>query len=146
MKLYSPFVYYVSFFFLFLTDLCCFAWWEKPLLYSLLCFYIVQLLNKSIPLIHFIVPAFLVSLSSFIYYGRFDLCLLYIIPLLGAIFLVRHSLYPAPWYPYLLIAGSLMLQSVIIEYGILHLKFNILYTIMRVFVNMIMIFVFSLKN
>jgi hypothetical protein len=130
---------------LFLVDLGAFSIFEKPLVYSLLCFYILQL-SRPLGLARIIFSCFLLSLSSLIHYGRFGINLVYVIPatLLGI--KIRHTLYDAVWQYYLLLVACLIAQKVLVEWWILGLPISISYTISTVLVNLLVIWIMSLKS
>lgn len=138
----SPFLFYAIIFALFFVDLAIFSIFEKPIIYSLLCFYLLQL-AKPIPIMRIILTCALFSLNSLIHYDRFGLALIYIIPatLLGI--KMRHTLYDSYIQYYFLLAGCLLAQIILIELGILHLTVSIPYTISTIFANMILIWLMS---
>jgi hypothetical protein len=128
----------------FFIDLCFFSCYEKPLIHSSLCLFIVALIRHSNALQ--IASALLtLSLLSFIYYGHFGLILLALIPLTFIGLWIRKELYPSWWYPYLLLVLTLLIQHLILERVILSLTISLFYTILTIFANMIVMFIVSLK-
>ena len=63
----------------FFIDLAAFFLFEKPLIYSLLCFYILQL-SRPMGIIRMVMACLLLSFPPLIQYDRFGLELLYLIP------------------------------------------------------------------
>lgn len=142
-KALSPLFFYplcVGFFFL---DVGAFTLFEKPLLLSLLCFYTLQLARPiSWPRIVF--GCTLASLEFLIFYGRFGLNLLYLIPatLLGI--KMSHTLYESRWQYYLLLATCILSQKLILEPFILGISSTITYTLTTLFANLMVIWVMNL--
>jgi hypothetical protein len=130
---------------LFLVDLGAFSIFEKPLIYSLLCFYILQL-SRPMGLARIIFSYLLLSLSSLIHYGRFGLSLVYLIPatLLGI--KIRHTLYDSVWQYYLLLILCVIGQICLVEWWILGLPISVSYTISTVLANLLVIWIMSLKS
>lgn len=134
----SPFLFYMLVCVFFFIDLAAFFLFEKPLIYSLLCFYILQL-SRPMGIIRILTACLLLSFSPLIQYDRFGLELLYLIP---ATFLgnyMRQMLYDSYWQYYLLLAACLLTQMVVVEQWILHLGISITYTISTLFVNLMVI-------
>lgn len=144
-KALSPLLFYTILIVLFIVDLAAFSIFEKPVIFSLLCFYILQL-SRPMGLIRIFTACILLSLSPLIQYGRFGLELVYVIPatLLGI--KMRHTLYDSRWQYYALLAACLLAQIGLVEYGILHLTVGIPYTISMVFANLILIWIMSFEN
>lgn len=138
----SPLIFYIITIILFFVDLGSFSLFERPLMYSLLCFYLLQLARPT-GWCRITVISILFSLSSLLYYDRFGLTLVYLIPatLLGI--KMRKILYDSYWQYYLLLAACLLAQIIIVEHLILHLSISIPYTISTLFVNLIIIGFFS---
>lgn len=130
---------------LFLLDLAAFSVFEQQWMYSLLCFYILQL-SRPMSLARIIITCFLLSLTPLINYGCFGIELVYLVPatLLGI--KMRHTLYDSFWQYYLLLACCLGGQIVIVEYLILHLPIGLSYTISTIIANIITIWIMSLKS
>jgi len=139
----SAIIFYIAIFLFFFLDLAAFSFFEKPLLYSLLCFYLLQL-SRPIPISRIIISCLLFCLSSLILYDRFGLSLIYVIPatLLGI--KMRHILYNSSWQYYLLLALCLLVQIGLVEHLILHWSVSIPYTISTLFVNLMVIGTMSL--
>ncbi len=136
----SPVIFYSLAFLLFLIDLGAFSIFEKPLIYSLLCFYILQL-SRPMSWARIAFCCLLLSLSPLIHFGRFGICLAYLIPatLLGV--KMRHIFYDAIWQYYLLLASCILAQIVGIEWGILGLSISPSYTISILLVNIMVIWI-----
>ncbi len=137
-----PIFFYLITFILFFIDLAALSLFEKPLIYSLLCFYILSL-SKPISILRILLTCLLLSINPLISYGRFGLELVYLIPatLLGI--KMHHTLYNAVWQYYLLLMLCLLAQIVIIEYGMLHLTISVPYTISVLFANIGLIWIMS---
>ncbi len=130
---------------LFFIDLGGFSLFEKPLIYTLLCFYILQLCRPmSWPRILYCL--LLLSLNPLIHYGRFGLGLVYLIPATFIGIKMRHTLYDTVWQYYLLLAACILAQIGLIEYGILGLPISASYTISTILANLIVIWIMSLKS
>ncbi len=134
----SALLFYVITSVLFLVDLGSFSIFERPIIYSLLCFYLLQL-ARPISWCRVTFVCLLFSLSSLLHYDRFGLALVYLIPatLLGI--KMRKVLYDSYWQYYLLLAACLLAQIIVVEHFILHLSISIPYTISTLFVNLVII-------
>lgn len=134
----SALLFYVIASLLFLVDLGSFSIFERPIIYSLLCFYLLQL-ARPISWCRVTFVCLLFSLSSLLHYDRFGLALVYLIPatLLGI--KMRNVLYESHWQYYLLLAACLLAQIIVVEHLILHLTISIPYTISTLFVNLVII-------
>ncbi len=134
----SPLSFYLLLIGFFFIDLAVFSLHEKPLLFSLLCFYITQL---AAPLTYPRIGAtwLLASLESLIWYGRFGLMLGYLIPvtIIGA--KMRHTFYESRGHYYLLLGGCIVMQKLVIEPLILPVSSPFSYTIVVLFVNIMVI-------
>jgi hypothetical protein len=141
----SPLLFYTISCMLFIVDLGSFSIFERPLIYSLLCFYIFQL-SQPLSFTRIAFSSLLLSLSPLIYYGRFGISLVYLIPatLLGI--KMRHTLYDSLWHYYLLLALCIVAQIVVVERLILGLPISLSYTIYTLIVNIIILWVMSLKS
>lgn len=129
----------------FLVDMICFAFLERPLIYAVLCFYIITCI-RSFKSVRIVTGLFLIALESFIYSGRFGITFLTLIPITLIALHVRHFLYESRWISYALLLIALLLQIVFIEYFLLHLRISIPYTISQIIANMIiMVLIRSLK-
>jgi hypothetical protein len=81
-----------------------------------------------------------------VYYGRFGLALIYLIPATFLGIKMRHTFYDTVWQYYLLLAGCLLAQIALIEYGILGLPISVSYTISTIIANIGVIWIMSLKS
>ena len=126
----------------FFIDLAAFFLFEKPLIYSLLCFYILQL-SRPMGIIRMVMACLLLSFPPLIQYDRFGLELLYLIPATFLGISMRKILYDSYWQYYLLLAACLLAQILIVEQVILHLGISITYTISTLFANLIVIWLMS---
>lgn len=142
-KALSPFFFYplcIGFFFL---DLGAFTFFEKPLFLSLLCFYILQL-ARPISWPRIIFGCTLASLEFLLFYGRFGLNLLYLIPATFLGIKMSHMLYESRWQYYLLLATCILAQKLLLEPFILGISSTITYTLTTLFANLGMIWVMNL--
>lgn len=139
----SALLFYGIIFVLFFVDLACLSLFEKPYIYSLLSFYILQL-ALPISLIRIIICCLLLSIAPLINYGRFGLALIYVIPATLIGIKMRQTLYDSVWQYYVLLAACLLAQIILLEYFILHLPVSIPYTISTIFANLIVIWLISL--
>lgn len=142
-KAISPFLFYPLCLGFFLLDLAAFTFYEKPILLSLLCFYILQL-ARPISWPRIIFACGLASLSFLLFYGRFGLNLLYLVPATILGIKMSHTLYDSRWQYYLLLAACILLQKAALEPFILGIHSSIPYTLTTLFVNMIIIWVMSI--
>lgn len=134
----SSFIFYGISCLLFIIDLGIFSIFEKPLIYSLLCFYMLQF-SRPIGIARIIFSCLLLSLNPLIHHGRFGVSLIYLIPatLLGI--KMRHTLYNSIWQYYLLLALCLFAQIALVEWWILSLPIGLTYTISTILVNILVI-------
>lgn len=134
----SVLLFYAITIILFFVDLGSFSIFERPIIYSLLCFYLLQL-ARPISWCRITFVCLLFSLSSLLHYDRFGLSLVYLIPatLLGI--KMAKVLYDSYWQYYLLLGACLLAQIIIVEHLILHLSISIPYTIFTLFVNLVII-------
>jgi hypothetical protein len=143
-KITSPIYFYSLLALLFLLDVGSFLFFERPLIYSVLCLYIITCIHNGGPIRVALGMAALL-LQSFIYFGRFGAPLATLIPITLAGLQARHVFYHSRWIYYLLLLLALLLQIVVVEHLILHLAISIPCTISQIFANMIMmIFIRSL--
>lgn len=142
---YPSLIFYGLAILYFIADLSFFSWFEKPCIYSLLCFFLLRIMHHAGPA-QIIVMLILLSLNALIFYARFGLTLLYLIPLTFLAFHMSHTLYVRRWYPYCLLISSLLAQTILIEYFILHLPISAFYTISVIFFNLLLMFMVSLKS
>lgn len=140
----SSFLFYFLVFIFFFIDLIAFSIQEKLFFYTLLCFYIMQL-SRPISIFKIIFACTVLCITPLIVYGRFGLTLLYLIPATFLGIIMRHTLYKSYWQYYALLIACLLVQIYVIEYAILHLPVSGTYTISILFVNIVMIWLISLK-
>ncbi len=138
----SPLIFYVAVVLLFFVDLASFSVFERPIIYSLLCFYLLQL-ARPISFCRITVVCILFSLDSLLHYDRFGLSLIYLIPATILGIKMRKVLYDSYWQYYALMAACLLVQIIVVEHLILHLSISIPYTISTLFVNLVIIGILS---
>lgn len=141
----SPFLFYGVSCLLFIIDLGAFSFFEKPLIYSLLCFLILQL-SRPMPLTRIAFSCLLLSFNPLIHYGRFGISLVYLIPAILLGIKMRHTLYNSVWQYYLLLIACILAQIGLVEWWILGLPISLSYTISTVLVNLVVIWIMSLKS
>lgn len=128
---------------LFLLDVCCFSFMEKQLVYMLLCFFCIQLYaEKSTTRLSFL--AILISLESLLYFGKFGVQLVYLIPLIYISREAQKSLYATALQPYILLISCIALQSFILEPYMLQIGPSPLYTLSKIIANIIVLWLISL--
>lgn len=139
-----PFIFYSISFLLFFVDLAAFSFFERPIVLSLLCYYIFQL-SRPLSLARIFVGCLLLSLMGLVIYGRFGLDLLYVIPATLMGIKMRNLLYNCLWHYDILLILALLGKIVGIEHIILGLPISASYTFSILFVNIVIIKVLSLK-
>lgn len=127
----------------FFMDIFCFSFMEKQLLYTVLCFFCIQLYKEnSTPRLSFL--ALLISLESLLYFGKFGLQLLYLIPIVLLSFHAQKMLYARSIQPYFILVCCITLQCLFLEPFILQLEPSPLYTLSKIIANIIVLWFISL--
>lgn len=121
---------------LFFIDICSFALMQQPILHTLLCLYIVQILQKSRPWFLALIVAGLLAESS-IYYGSLLPACAYLIPLTVLGIIIKHTCYVTKLYRYALLISTLAAYTLLIEPYFLPISSPMAYTVTTIFVNMI---------
>lgn len=130
---------------LFLCDISSASVCEKPFLYSLLGFYILQLAGHiTVPRVAFC--WLLLAITSLLRTSHAGLFLLYVLPATALGILLKKLVYDSPWYYIILVEVCLIVQLWGIEYLILRHPVSVTYTISILFVNMIVTWIVSLKS
>lgn len=142
-KALSPLLFFPLCVGLFFLDLGAFTLFEKPLLLSLLCFYILQL-SRPISWPRILFACGLASLEFLLFYGRFGLNLLYLIPATFLGIKMSHTLYESRWQYYLLLGACILSQKLLLEPFILGISSSINYTLSTLFANLVVIWVMNL--
>ena len=142
--MYSIFAAYALSIAFFIIDISSATFMHKPILFSLLCFYIVLLFYSDArgPLL---LSFALIGLQSFWLYGIFGLQWLYLIPLTLIGFRLAHQVYPSICYPMALLASAIALQTGLIEHILLAKSTSQGYTGIKICANIIVIGLMSLK-
>jgi hypothetical protein len=141
----SPLFFYGMIVLLFCIDIAAYIILEKPLLYSLLSFYIMYCAFPfSWPRV--VSTSFLLSLLSLLQYGRFGLCLLYLVPATFFRIKMHQTMHEGPLLNYLILLGCLTTQIGLIEHLILGLPMNISYTVTTIIANIVVMTILSLKS
>lgn len=137
------YIQYLSPFFFFIVDVISFAFFEKPLLYSLLCFYCIEISERFVTST-LLLSLLGLSLESFLFYGRFGIQLLYLLPLWFLGSFLHGILYKNRSLKFGILILALLVQSVGIEWYLLGLNQSFNYTISKIFVNLAMLYTISL--
>ncbi|HZW61393.1 MAG TPA: hypothetical protein VFF04_04150 [Candidatus Babeliales bacterium] len=137
----TAFFYGLILLFLFI-DICCFAFLEQPLINTLLCFYIVLLLQSNSSIIQLTAAASGLLLEFFVFYGRFIPSLVIIIPLTLIGLLIRKICYPNKSLRYGLLTATIVAQTYLVEPYFFHSQRLMTYTIMKVFANILVMIPF----
>ena len=128
---------------LFFIDIFCFSFIEKQLLYTVLCFFCIQLYkDSSTTRLSFL--ALLISLESLLYFGKFGVQLFYLIPIMVISFQAQKMLYARSAQPYFILVGCITLQCVFLEPFMLQTGSSILYTFSKIIANIIVLWFISL--
>lgn len=128
---------------LFLLDVCCFSFMEKQLIYMLLCLFCVQLYSeKSVSRLSFL--AVLISLESLLYFGKFGVQLLYLIPIFFISHEAKKNLHAVALQSYIILISCIALQSFILEPYMLQIGPSALYTFSKIIANIIVLWLISL--
>src|ERR1700733_142552 len=143
-KTIAPLFFYGIITLLFFVDITTYMILERPLFYTLLCFYIM---HCAFPFSwsRIVSANFLLSLLSLIQYGRFGLCLIYLIPATLLRIKMHQTMHEGPLLNYLILVGCLAAQIGLIEHLILGLPISALYTASTIIANIIVMTIFSLK-
>lgn len=126
----------------FFFDLIAFNLFEKQLVCTLLCFFSIYITRHTHFVSVFLMMA-LLSLESFLYYSRFGLQLIYLIPLYGIGSATQKIFYKNRVYPFLVLITLLLIQTLLENY-FLSLSTSFGYTISRIFVNITILWIISL--
>jgi hypothetical protein len=127
----------------FFLDILMFSLFEKQILYLLLCFYILNICDKR-SLITFIIFAFLIALESSLYYSKFGVQLLYLIPITLIAFKVQKTFWSWKFQASLILITCLLIQSYFIEPFLLGIPATFSYTNSKIIANIIVLWCMSL--
>jgi hypothetical protein len=114
----NTFIFGVLIVFFFLLDICAFSFFERPIFYLVLSFYLLQLFMPS-PVRLSAIGAFIL-LESFIYFGLPELPLLYLIPISLLGYKARKNLYMGSLAILTLGSLGILAQCLLIETFLLH--------------------------
>lgn len=128
---------------LFMFDVFCFSFIEKQLLYTVLCFFCLQL-YEEISITQLSLVSFLIALESLLYFGKFGIQLCYIFPIIFISSQAKTKLYARSFQPYVVLIVCLLLQCLFLEPYMLQIRSSILYTFSRIIANIILLFFLSL--
>lgn len=144
MKLHiSALRFYILAILLFIIDVSAFSFLEKQVLYGLLCLFCLQIIQPPAPgRLAFL--AALLSLESFLYYGRFGIQLVFLIPLAVLGYILQELFYKKGLLAPVLLLIALLVQSIGIEYGVLGLTPSLGYTFSKIFVTLSVLWIISL--
>ncbi len=138
----SHIIAYTLITFFFWLDICTFSFFEQPTTYFLLCTYICLLFAPNLLLQ--IWSSLLLLLESFIYFGLFELPLIYLIPLTVISVQMRKILYINRFFLFLAGIIGILTQYLLIEGIIIHKTVLNHYTIVKISANIIIMGIFSL--
>ncbi len=144
MKNLNDAYFYLLIIVLFFIDICSLTFFEKPIIYTLLCLYAFAVF-QSIGKRKLSTLVALLLLESFVFHGKFGLELLYLIPFAFMSMRARNMLYTLSIQPYILLICCLLCQTLIIEYYLLHFDISFSYTISKIIANIIVMIGISLK-
>lgn len=144
MKNLNDAYFYLLIIVLFFIDICCLTFFEKPIIYTLLCIYAFAVF-QSVGKRKLSTLVALLLLESFVFYGKFGLELLYLIPFTLMSRRARNTLYLLSIQPHIFLICCLLCQSLIIEQYLLHFDISFSYTILKIIANIIVMIGISLK-
>jgi len=128
----------------FMADISLATLFEQQIIYGLLSFYAYTLLGP-IGKSQLGILLLLLCIEQFLIMGHFGLPLLYLLPATTMAFMLRRILYSHSFLPHLLIIYCLTVQLLVVEPHILHLFENKIYTIGKIFANILVMTLLSLK-
>lgn len=128
---------------LFMGDMIAFSLMDQYIIYGLLAFFCLYS-SQHLSLARAIWLLSLLSLESFIFYGQLGLSLVYTIPILLIALIWVRSIYQHRALSYLLLVLAIIGQTCIVERFLLELPLSLTYTITRIFVNIIVLWLISL--
>lgn len=140
----SAVTFYIMIFLFLFLDVCSFALFEQPVINLLLCYYIITLLRPT-PVLRQIILTVLVIFEGVIYYNNSLPIVLTIIPLTLIGIILRHLCYPSKIIRHLLLVATIGFQSVIIDPYFARMDFSLPYTLLKIFVNILVMILFGLK-
>ncbi len=105
---------YLTILLFFALDILCASFFERWIVFALLCYYLIKLFHKTnIPKLSITLVA--LSLESFVHYGIFGIELLYLIPITLLAFVLKNIFNATGLQPYFLLLISLVAQKTLIE-------------------------------
>lgn len=135
--------FYVGSFLLFIADMIIFSLLDQYTIYGLLAFLcIVSSHHLSVARAIWVLS--LLSLESFILYGQLGLSLIYTVPIIIIGMVWVRSVYQHRSLSYLLVALAIIGQTYLVEGVMLGLPTSLTYTITRIFVNLMVLWLISL--
>lgn len=144
MKSYKKHQFYLVSIMLFFIDFICFAFFEKQVIHSLLCWYALTVF-RHYNLKKLSIVALLLSLESYTQYDTFGLILIYLTPLTLLALWIKKILYPTIAQPYIFLTLSLCLQHLLVELYMLSLNTPHTWTFSKIIANIIVMIIVSLK-
>jgi hypothetical protein len=131
--------------FLLCVDISLFGFLHQPIIFAVLCWYIIQLNNTSnTTQLYWILSV--LAVQSTLFYGRFGLELIYLIP----VTIIVIKLRPYIGWQFLLLAItliiSLLLQTYLVQNYLLALPVTSTYTVTKIIGNLTVIGLVSLKQ
>ena len=129
----------------FFIDMSLFALTHKALISGVLCLYAQLLTRSSSSGALLITTAFVLSLESSAYYSSIYPTIACLIPTTLITLYFRRQCYNASWQPYGFLILYLLTQYVLIEPYLLNIHSSFSYTLMKIFANIIILALISLK-
>lgn len=142
MKTYKISFFIALAFFLFFLDIVTFTLIEQPLVYSLMCLYVIQIL-KPFSWVQMSVLVLLLACESLIFYGHFAVPLLYLLLIAGIGSFMRKTCYMDTIHRYWLLILCMIGQALLIEWVILGLPISITYTFSKIFATLSILIVLT---
>jgi len=141
---YSTRWWYILLFLLFFIDVLAASFFEQPIIFGLLSFYVFSLFlpikngQRALGL-------FLISCEHFLFGSPFGLPLVYLVPITFITLKIKPILQPNLFLPFFVLLGCLSLQA-LVEPSIMPLFTVKIYTIGKIFATIIVMILLSLKS
>ena len=141
-------VYYATSFYtfallLFFLDICFSTFFEKHIIFSLLCFYSLTIFKRH-SLFQLSFLFILLSLATFFQQGHFDLQFFYLIPLTIIALKIKRTLYTTKTQSCLFLILALLLHALLTKQAYHFMPLLPSYTLATIFVNIIIVLIISL--
>lgn len=143
LSLFKETYFYPMAILLFFVDIFCFSFMEKQLLYSVLCFFCIEIYREN-SWTRFGFLGFLISLESLLYFGKFGVQFFYLTPIILIGLQAQKMFYARALQPYFILIGCIVLQCLFLEPFLLQTGSSALYTVSKIIANIIMLWFISL--